>query len=416
MNTSKKLSTILLFLFGFLQLTTAQNIEPTLIPFQGRLTDQSGTIIADGSQTLIFNLYDVPVGGTAIWTERHENVGVIDGMVNVFLGAIEEIPERISDGDTDANNDPLFFLETKYLGITVDDPTTTSDVEMIPRQVILPAFHARSSDSLNGFDWSSILDSGNNPAEGKILGSKIQEGGITSTQIGDGSIRAVDMEDSSVSGGIGGTITDGTIVQQDLAASLSGAIVPIGAILPYAGPESSVPAGWLLCDGRLIDDSTAYPELYAVIGTTWGGVNDANYYLPDLRGRVPAGKTDTNTAERLDATIDDGDGDPANDVLVVDGQILGAVGGEDAHQLTEAELARHNHAATDGTAGPSDYSAILINHNGNPHGGSGDVYNFGGSEQEPDTSWYGVLQYVGQDQPHNNIQPVAIVNYIIRAK
>lgn len=43
--------------------------------------------------------------------------------------------------------------------------------------------------------------------------------------------------------------------------------LPIGAIIVYTG--STIPKGWLLCDGSTYSAAT-YPALSAVIGTTFG--------------------------------------------------------------------------------------------------------------------------------------------------
>lgn len=86
------------------------------------------------------------------------------------------------------------------------------------------------------------------------------------------------------------------------SASLANSVrsdVPIGAVVPYAGPLAETDAGsgevnriraalaaqgWLYCDGQ------AYPcqdyfQLYAVIGTSFGG-DRTTFNVPDLRGRV----------------------------------------------------------------------------------------------------------------------------------
>lgn len=55
---------------------------------------------------------------------------------------------------------------------------------------------------------------------------------------------------------------------------------PIGAITVYSG--TNPPLGWCLCDGRTLA-SKDYPDLYKVIGTTYGG-NSTNFKIPDLRG------------------------------------------------------------------------------------------------------------------------------------
>ncbi len=56
---------------------------------------------------------------------------------------------------------------------------------------------------------------------------------------------------------------------------------PPGAISAFGG--STVPDGWLLCDGRGVT-SDQYPRLWAAIGTSWGGSGPAGFNLPDLRG------------------------------------------------------------------------------------------------------------------------------------
>lgn len=87
--------------------------------------------------------------------------------------------------------------------------------------------------------------------------------------------------------------------------------LPSGAILPFAG--SSVPAGYLLCDGSEVAQST-YPSLYAALGTTWdesakqdgtGGnyttPSVGNFRIPDLRGIFLRG---VGTSSRADGSND----------------------------------------------------------------------------------------------------------------
>lgn len=68
------------------------------------------------------------------------------------------------------------------------------------------------------------------------------------------------------------------------AASRAQNGVPAGSILPFGGEVStSLPKGFLVCDGRLVNIND-YPELFAAIGTSWGGDGSTNFRLPDLRG------------------------------------------------------------------------------------------------------------------------------------
>ena len=67
---------------------------------------------------------------------------------------------------------------------------------------------------------------------------------------------------------------------------------PPGTVAAFAG--STAPAGWLLCDGSAVS-RTAYADLFAVIGTTYGAGNGSTTFaLPDLRGRVAAGANASN--------------------------------------------------------------------------------------------------------------------------
>jgi len=63
--------------------------------------------------------------------------------------------------------------------------------------------------------------------------------------------------------------------------------LPIGVILPF--PGTSIPTGWLLCYGQSLS-RTVYAELFAILGTQYGSTNSSNFLLPDLRGRVVAGR------------------------------------------------------------------------------------------------------------------------------
>lgn len=67
---------------------------------------------------------------------------------------------------------------------------------------------------------------------------------------------------------------------------LKNEICPIGTIQAFA--YNSIPYGWMLCDGHseLIAE---YPELYELIGFTYGGDGSTSFCVPDLRGRFIRG-------------------------------------------------------------------------------------------------------------------------------
>lgn len=81
------------------------------------------------------------------------------------------------------------------------------------------------------------------------------------------------------------TVTDGAVTWT--IRKIGGDGVPLGAILPLAH-NSTVPAGYLLCDGAAVS-RTMYPDLFSVIGTTYGaGDGSTTFNVPNY-----------NTAERF---------------------------------------------------------------------------------------------------------------------
>jgi len=91
----------------------APAVSSNYIPVQGRLTDASGNPL-NGNYTLIFRLYDVSTGGTAL-CEDTRTVSVEGGLFNAYMGA--------SDCPIDGRQ--------LYLGVQVE-----TDPEMTPRRYI----------------------------------------------------------------------------------------------------------------------------------------------------------------------------------------------------------------------------------------------------------------------------------------
>lgn len=96
-----------------------------------------------------------------------------------------------------------------------------------------------------------------------------------------------------------------------LIASQNGTTLPpIGTIAAFSGsdPAALANAGWLGCQGALVDQSN-YPDLFAVLGTNFGSDGGSRFALPDLRdaflrgadgGRKLDPDVDTRTAPRPD--------------------------------------------------------------------------------------------------------------------
>ena len=69
--------------------------------------------------------------------------------------------------------------------------------------------------------------------------------------------------------------------------------IPTATIIPWS--TSSVPTGFLECNGQTVSRST-YSALFAVIGTTYGaGDGSSTFLVPDLCDNVPVGKSNNKS-------------------------------------------------------------------------------------------------------------------------
>ncbi|MBW6516523.1 MAG: hypothetical protein K0B81_07925, partial [Candidatus Cloacimonetes bacterium] len=99
---------------------------PDLISFQGRLTDSMGEPVND-ILSIRFNVYDVAVGGSAIWTEDRE-VTIFNGLFQLNLGELNPLDES------------YFAAEARWLGVKI-----SADAEMTPRiRIVSTAYSLHS--------------------------------------------------------------------------------------------------------------------------------------------------------------------------------------------------------------------------------------------------------------------------------
>ena len=221
----------------------------------------------------------------------------------------------------------------------------------------------------------------------------LQDGADTTKQLNfqlspitTGTTRTWTVQDVSgtvyVSGGQDVAIADGGTNASTALGGLINLGFPVGTVLDYGG--TSAPSGFLLCYGQAVSRTT-YALLFAAISTTYGvGDGSTTFNLPDVRGRVVAGKDNMggSSADRL-----------TNQTGGLNGDTLGATGGSETHTLTTAQMPAHTH--TIGMSGSSGATSPAA-----PGAGAPTTYNSGSA---------------GGDGAHNNVQPTIIFNKIIFA-
>ena len=169
-------------------------------------------------------------------------------------------------------------------------------------------------------------------------------------------------------------------------------LVPVGALVPYGG--ATAPADWLLAQGQAVSRTT-YAALFAALGTAFGpGNGTTTFNVPDLRGRLPVGRDNMGgtPANRLTAAVSG-----------VDGTAVGAVGGDQ-------RLHQHNHGVTDPGHSHSGGSMSLMTVDLGRNEPANDASSSTGSATTGIT-----IQNAGGGASQN-VQPVVVANWIIRAK
>lgn len=175
--------------------------------------------------------------------------------------------------------------------------------------------------------------------------------------------------------------------------------LPIGIYLPYTG---TVPPNgdWVFANGQELS-RTGYSEYFALVGTSYGigdGVNTFN--VINLSGRVTVG-----------AGL---------------GFALRQTGGEETVTLTTNQMPRHNHPTNPHTHDVIDPGHIHNSDNGRNGGPGGPGEGKpNGSRTNPTTSSITNIsienatvttQEVGNSQPHNNMQPYIVSNFILKVR
>jgi len=175
----------------------------------------------------------------------------------------------------------------------------------------------------------------------------------------------------------------------------------IGEIRMFAG--SYAPRNYVFCNGDT-PAITQYNALFSIIGTAFGGNGTTNFGLPDLRGRTPCG---------------------------IGGQMTwGKSDGFESVYLSEAQIPSHSHGVTEPSEAYYTSTTDQANHhipNANTRLGKGfapehnqtvENYLVDGSTEDVTLGGTAITSDIvladnGAGFPHQNMQPFAVINYII---
>ncbi|MDT5296006.1 MAG: hypothetical protein QOJ76_2886 [Acidobacteriota bacterium] len=141
------------------------------------------------------------------------------------------------------------------------------------------------------------------------------------------------------------------------------------------------PKGWALCNGQLLPINQNQ-ALFSLLGTTYGGNGQTTFGLPNLQGNVP--------------------------IHVGNGHTLGEVAGSTSVTLNIQQLPTHVHfvqgSSTDGN-NKNVTGNVLARQVGTPYAQA--------PGNAPVAFPSGVVSNIGGSQPHNNMMPYLVLNFII---
>ena len=161
-------------------------------------------------------------------------------------------------------------------------------------------------------------------------------------------------------------------------------VLPVGTILPYGSETLPTDDKFLPCNGVEVL-KTQYPDLFAIIGNEYGTPSSSGYFkLPNLQGRVPMGYGLGNDGDTSFAAS------------------LGDMQGYYTHTLNVDQIPSHSHTLRGNDRGSSSQQKWA------PGLWRDDAET--ARTTDPET-----IQPTGGGASHNNIQPYAVTNYIIKA-
>ncbi len=258
-NGVLKATFVAIFFVVFASLPAAAlTTVPTKMNFQGRLTNSSGNIMANGTYNMRLRLYDASSGGTQQWSEDRlvsaaQGVTVTNGLFNVQLGTISALSPSLFDGSPAA-----LYLEVELP--TPATATTSSPVwtegPMTPRNQLATSAYAFNSETLDGLDSADFAQLA---AANTFTGAtSVNVASANAFQVRNGATNLFNVDTSTSQIAIGASDTTGLAFVLDTKTSAGDPAITTNGAMYYnsnSGKFRCYQSGWKDC---LSDLQSAY--------------------------------------------------------------------------------------------------------------------------------------------------------------
>lgn len=305
---------------------------PTKMNFQGRITNASGSILANGTYNMRFKIYDAVSGGAQQWSEDRlisagNGVTVTNGQFSVQLGSISALNASVF-----ASNSRYFEVELPTPASATTSSPVWTELPMTPRNQLATTAYAYNAETLDGIDGAAFAQMGQTNA---FTGANTFSGtsGFTNTvdinavstaafQVRNGATNLFSVNSTGSQITIGTSDTTGTVLVLDTKTNLTdptgvngamyynsnlgkfrcyqngawtdciGAGAPVASNLQDAYNASGSPATiWTTGSKGIQFNTTAAPttDLFSVVNTTQPVTTaDANGIQVDYAGGAAA--------------------------------------------------------------------------------------------------------------------------------
>ena len=263
---------------------------PQLVNYQGKVYQPSGAAVPDGAYKIAFSIYDVPTGGTAIWTETYDALQVKGSAFHVLLGSVNPIGASIFSG------------AERFLGVKLG-----TDPELSPRQKIASVPYALVAEKAASATTAASAAEATHAASADIA-QTVPDETITAPKIADGAIGATKLSATAITLGYAQIITQfstsSTTDVQVPGLSATVMIPPGGRsarITVYAGiVNSNNDAGQT--NALTIWDGTVGGGTQLNIGRVYGGNISMNSMFVQAITAPSAGTHTYNVGMRVDGS------------------------------------------------------------------------------------------------------------------